>query len=86
MTVTPGTGSVSLSWAAVPGAASYLVLRNDIACAYSSNVVATVAAPATSYVDTDLPAGFPVYYRVQAQGANAACTGGVSGCLATSAQ
>ena len=48
-------------------------------------VIATVAAPNTSYVDDSLPAGFAVYYRVQAQAANTACESGVSACVASSA-
>jgi hypothetical protein len=86
LTATSGQGSVTLSWAEVPGAASYLVLRNDVACAYSSNVIATVAAPATSYVDDNLPTGFAVFYRVQAQGTNTACESAVSACVQSSAQ
>ena len=76
---------MALSWTAVPGAANYLILRNDIDCAYSSNVIATVAAPATSYTDTAQPTGFSVYYRVQAQAANTACDGPTSACVRTAA-
>ena len=47
-------------------------LRSDVGCDFSQNVVATVASPATSYVDDSLPAGLPVFYRVQARGANGA--------------
>jgi hypothetical protein len=83
--VSSGAGSVTLSWSAVTGAARYLVLRSDIGCGGSSNVIATVAAPTTTYTDTSLPSGFPVYYRVQAQAANAACDGRVSSCTQASA-
>ncbi len=79
--VTPGTGSVTVSWPAVAGAANYLILRNDIGCATTSNVIATVAAPGTSYLDDLLPAGFNLYYRVQAQTANTACESRVSACV-----
>lgn len=85
VTVTPGTGSVTVSWSAVPGASSYLILRNDIGCTTTSNVVATVASPGTSYLDDLLPAGFNVYYRVQAQAANSACESGVSACSSAAA-
>ena len=85
VTVTPGAGSVTVSWAAVSGAARYLILRNDVACGYTSNVIATVSAPTTSYVDDELPTGFGVFYRVQAQGSNVACDGPVSGCTPASA-
>jgi hypothetical protein len=83
VTATPGTGQVALSWAAVPGAAEYRVLRNDIGCGYTSNVVATVTG--TTYTDASLPAGFAVYYKVQALGANDACESAVSACSTTSA-
>ena len=85
VTATPGTDQVSLSWATVPGASRYLVLRNDIACASSSNVIATVSAPTTTYTDTNLPTGFQVYYKVQAQAANVACDGLVSACVPATA-
>jgi hypothetical protein len=81
-----GAGSVTLSWNAVPGAASYLVLRNDVACDYTSNVIATVAAPSTSYVDDSLPGAFPVFFKIQAQGAITACESAVSACVQASAQ
>lgn len=81
-----GPGAVSLSWTAVPGAARYLVLRGDISCASTQNVIATVEAPETSYVDDGLLPGFTVYYRVQAQGSNPACDGPVSACVPAAAQ
>ena len=86
LSATPGAGQVTLSWVAVPGADNYLVLRNDTDCATTSNVIATVPARDTSYVDAGLPAGFGVYYRVQAQGANVACDGPVSACVPSAAQ
>lgn len=85
VTVSSTSGAVTLSWPAVSGAANYLILRNDVACVYTSNVIATVAAPATSYTDDSLPSGFPLYYRVQAQGSNTACDGGVSACAPATA-
>jgi hypothetical protein len=86
MTATAGSNSISLSWAAVPNAVNYLILRNDIECDYSSNVIATVPAPTTSYVDTDVPNDFPINYRVQAQGSNVACNSPVSSCQTAQAQ
>jgi hypothetical protein len=77
---------VQLGWAAVPGAASYRILRNDIACDYASTIVATVSAPGTAHVDTGLPNDFPLYYRVQAVGTNAACESPVSGCVQATPQ
>ncbi len=78
--------SATLTWTAVAGAANYLVLRNDQSCDAGSTIVATVPAPATSWVDTDLPNGFPVHYRVQAQGANAACESTLSNCQVVAPQ
>jgi hypothetical protein len=73
------SGSISLSWMAVPNAASYRVLRNDFGCSYSFSPVADL--PGTSYTDTDL-AGLTYYYRIQAVGSNSACDGPVSACRA----
>lgn len=81
-----GAGAVTVSWAAVPGASSYLILRSDLGCDATANVVGTVAAPGASFVDDELPPGFPVHYRVQAVGSNAACEGAVSACAVAAAQ
>ncbi len=86
LSASAAAGSVTLTWSEVSGAANYLILRNDIGCDASSNVVATVAAPATTYTDSALPAGFPVYYRIQAQAANTACESPVSACVQAAAQ
>jgi hypothetical protein len=77
---------VSLSWTASANAANYLILRNEVDCDYSSNVIATVPAPTTSFTDSDLPNGLPFFYRVQAQAANAACESAVSNCASAAAQ
>jgi len=79
LAVNGGSGSISLSWAPVPDAASYLVLRNDFGCSYSFSPVASL--PGTPYTDTGL-AGLTYYYRVQAVGSNSACDGPVSACHA----
>jgi hypothetical protein len=85
-TATAGSNSVSLSWPAVPNAVNYLILRNEIDCDYSSNVIATVPAPTTTYVDTDLPNDFPINFRVQAQGSIVACNSPVSSCQTAQAE
>ena len=46
-------------------------------------LIATVNG--TSYTDIELPSGFPVYYRIQAQGENDACDAPVSACVPASA-
>jgi fibronectin type 3 domain-containing protein len=76
-----GNNSASLSWDAVPDAAYYNILRNDIGCEHSFTLAATVDAPATSYTDSDLGNDFPEYYRVQAVGSNSSCDGPVSNCI-----
>ncbi len=80
VTTKPLSNAVQLSWAAVPNASSYRILRNDIGCSRAQIIVGTAAAPATTYTDTDLSNDFTVYYRVQAVGANAACDSPVSDC------
>jgi hypothetical protein len=77
-------GSVTLSWPAVAGASKYLVMRNEIGCDVSFNVIGTVTG--TSFTDSPLPAGMTVYYQVQAQESNAACESAVSACVSVSAQ
>jgi fibronectin type 3 domain-containing protein len=76
-----GSNSASLSWDAVPDAAYYNILRNDIGCEHSFTLAATVNAPTTTFTDTDLANDFPEYYRVQAVGTNFACDGPVSNCI-----
>ena len=85
-TATNGSGAANLSWAPVTGAASYLVLRTELSCDATQNVVAVVPAPGTSYVDTDLPNGTTFFYRVQAQGSNSACESAVSACVQATPQ
>ncbi len=80
LTASVGSASVNLAWTPVAGASTYLILRNDQGCDAGHTIVATVAAPTTSYTDTDLPNGFTVYYAVQAQGANTACESALSNC------
>ncbi len=84
--VASGTNSATLSWTAVPGAASYTILRNDIGCDRAQIIVDKVPAPAQSYQDTEIANGFPVYYRVQAAGPNPSCFSAVSDCVTSTAQ
>ncbi len=72
---------VALTWGPVTGAASYLVLRNDLGCDRGQTIVASVAAPATGYTDSGLAVEFPVFYRIQAVGGNTACESPVSDCV-----
>lgn len=86
LSATAGSSSASLSWTAVANASSYNVLRNDIGCDGAYTIIATVAAPATTYTDSGLATGFPENYRVQAVGANSACTGTLSSCQTATPQ
>ena len=80
VTATGVQNAVQLSWAAVPGAASYRILRNDVACDHAFTIVASVPSGSLSYTDTGLANDFPLYYRVQAVGTPAACESPVSTC------
>lgn len=82
----PGDGDVQVSWSTVPGAASYTVLRNDIGCDRAQVIVDRVLAPATSAIDGGVSPNLPLYYRVQAVGANPACESAVSDCASTEGQ
>jgi hypothetical protein len=53
--------SISLSWTAVPGAASYQVFRSSIS---STSLAAYAATSATSFTDTNVVAGHTYYYSV----------------------
>lgn len=86
VSVVAGSGSTTVNWGAVPGASRYRILRNDLGCTYAQIIIGEVNAPGTSYVDSELPNGFTLYYRVQAIGSNAACESPVSSCEATAAQ
>jgi len=86
VTVTPGSNSVTISWSPVSNAANYLILRNDEGCASGQTIIATVPAPTTSYIDTDLPNDFTVYYTVQAQASNTACESLLSTCQSAAPQ
>ncbi|ANM31319.1 hypothetical protein ABI59_19680 [Acidobacteria bacterium Mor1] len=75
-------GGTRVDWAAVPDASAYLVLRSDNGCNRQHVILDTVAAPATTYLDTTVDPSFTAYYRIQAIGANAACESPVSACVA----
>ena len=73
VTATAGSKQVALTWAAATGASSYSIGRSTTSgTGYAS--VGTVAAPTTTFVDTDsaLSNGTKYYYVVSA--GNGACT------------
>src|SRR5262249_38810309 len=81
VTTTAGSGAITLNWNTIAGAASYKVLRNDASCGSGYQIIATVAAPTTTYTDNGLANGFTEYYSVQAVGSNAACDGPMAACV-----
>ncbi len=81
---TAGTNALDVQWGSVANAATYRVYRNEIGCNRAQVPLAEVAG--TSYLDQGLANGLPVYYRVQAIGANVACESPVSNCLQAAPQ
>jgi hypothetical protein len=84
LTGAPRGGANFLSWNSVPNASSYRILRNDLGCLVASTRVSDVTA--TSFTDTGLANGFPIYYRVQGLSVNAACDGAISSCVTVTPQ
>lgn len=72
VTVVVGTGRISLSWTAVPGATSYQVLRGTTPGGESATPIASPTG--SSYDDTTVSNGNSYYYEVIASNA-----GGTSG-------
>ena len=70
VSATVSCGQIQLSWSAVPGATSYKVQRhfNSVPSPYID--LATVAAPTTSYTDTQVMQGVTYHYVVMAVNAS----------------
>ena len=66
LVVTPSCTSLSLSWSPVAGAVRYDVLRNEIVANAPFFPVASVNAPGTAYVDTQVAPGTDYGYVVMA--------------------
>ena len=64
LVATPGTGSVSLDWSDVPGAASYEVFRRPAAGAYPATATATPSS--SDFADTGRSPGEQYCYVVRA--------------------
>jgi hypothetical protein len=79
LTISPAGGAPNLSWSPVSNVSQYRVLRSDLACDYSMNVVKTVDS--NTYSDIPFPDATKAYYRVQGVGYNPACEGAVSPCV-----
>ena len=82
-----GSNSADLGWTSVTDAAEYVVLRTEVDCSnYTMNIVDTIPAPTTNYVDDDLANDFPLHFRVMARGSNSACESAVSNCVTVTPQ
>ncbi len=79
--VVPGTGSNTINWDPVPGAAKYWVFRADgyAGCLFGKAKIAETAS--LSYTDTDVQPGRNYYYNVVAAGSSSACFGPASRCV-----
>jgi hypothetical protein len=79
---TAAASEVDLNWNAVPGATSYKIYRNEIACGAGYTPIAEVLAPLTTYPDTAVANAVTYYYRVQAVGSSDTCVSSFSSCQA----
>ena len=78
-TGTLGTNSVTVNWGAVAGASTYNVFRNESSCTAGFTLVGNTAS--TSLTDNTIIGGITYYYRVQAVGTTAACSGPMGPCM-----
>ena len=76
VTATPGIGTVTLSWAAVTGATSYLVARSLTAGAGYSTLGSPTPANGTTFTDSNVVNGITYYYVVTSS--NGSCSSGNS--------
>lgn len=81
-----GQGRIELSWTPVAGASAYRLLRTEMGCDHSQNVVAEVAPGTTSFTDRNVPEDLPLHYRVQPLSVRSACEGPVSNCASQASQ
>ncbi|MFV2072114.1 MAG: S8 family serine peptidase, partial [Thermoanaerobaculales bacterium] len=72
-----GNNAIQLSWSAASGATEYRVYRSTTSGGGYSQV-ATVTAPATSYLDTNLQGGVTYYYVVTTYDGSQSCESGYS--------
>ncbi len=84
LTATPQAASIQLSWSAVSGATEYVVLKNHGECGQGYVQAAVVAAPATSWEDTDVADYMSYSYRVMARTGNDSCFSAMSNCARAS--
>jgi hypothetical protein len=79
ITVTAGTGQVSLSWGSVAGATQYWVMKSEGFAACSYGKVRAATATTTSYIDGEVMSGRQYCYSIVPASSNA-CYGKASTC------
>ena len=83
---TPSANAVKVSWNAVGGAGSYVVLRKDASCEIAGAYVPVATVNGTSWTDTNVQGTHTYSYRVAASAsACATCPGPQSSCESISA-
>ena len=79
LTLTPGSGTIALSWTAVTGATGYTVLRNEISATNSMTILTTTTS--TSYTDSVVAPGITYYYSVVGYTGTVNTSGGGGACI-----
>jgi hypothetical protein len=73
---------VQLSWTPSAGATQYRVLRNTLGCQFGFQPLSVTGGAQQYFEDPGVAPGVPYYYSVQPVGANSACYGVASNCIA----
>jgi len=84
LTATAGSATATLTWTPVANSIGYRIMRNDAGCQAATTRLSI--ATGTTFSDTALVNGYPLYYSLQAIAANAACDGPLSNCVAVTPQ
>jgi len=84
LTASAGSSTSTLTWTPVANSIGFRIMRNDAGCQAATTRLSI--ATGTTFSDTALVNGYPLYYSVQAIGANSACDGPLSNCVAVTPQ
>jgi trimeric autotransporter adhesin len=84
LSATAGSASVALSWTPAANSIGYRILRNDAGCQAGTTRLSLLTG--TTFTDTGLINGVPLYYNIQAVASNGACDGPMSNCQAVTPQ
>jgi trimeric autotransporter adhesin len=81
--VVSGSSQNTINWDAMPGVTAYWVFRTEghAGCLYGKVRIATVNAPGTSFVDTNVQPGRTYSYNVLPVGTTDDCMGTLSRCV-----